>query len=267
MTKIFNDKALDLCLSRKDLTALAHHACFNKKYIQLSLAHQGIRKSKNNLICCVICNKEFKKMDPVFEHIEQNHHSINQMLRQSHLRPIVGLDNIEEYRNEKNQLIEYRCNLCNLYYCREKITWHILSYYHKEQFFKFKFPKSPLIQIEPIEQRRMEMDRFLMEYDKRNDRGNLVRKTFTKGMIQKSQARQFDYRLNLEYIKNLYPSEGRRLYHLLSVNAQPKLLVPMKKGFAIDLKTEEDFEDGKNLLQRINESLLEFTDTFEENKF
>ncbi|KAI7695256.1 hypothetical protein SSS_09782 [Sarcoptes scabiei] len=126
---------------------------------------------------------------------------------------------------------------------------------------------SPLIQIEPIEQRRMEMDRFLMEYDKRNDRGNLVRKTFTKGMIQKSQARQFDYRLNLEYIKNLYPSEGRRLYHLLSVNAQPKLLVPMKKGFAIDLKTEEDFEDGKNLLQRINESLLEFTDTFEENKF
>lgn len=73
-------------------------------------------------------------MDQVTEHLANKHQEPLQLLRTTSVRPIVGLDLIIEYRNEMDEICEYECTLCSLFFSKLHIFWHIISLLHKEKF-------------------------------------------------------------------------------------------------------------------------------------
>lgn len=80
-------------------------------------------------------------------HIKKNHKDVGELLKNTPLKPVVGLDYIDMLKDNKRSIhdvLEYHCNLCDLklngsdnkYATKiSGIFWHVLSDYHKEQYF------------------------------------------------------------------------------------------------------------------------------------
>lgn len=201
-----------------------------------------------------------------------------QLLRRTRIKPIVGIDQIEEYRDNENKMVEYKCNLCDLFYAPKYIFWHIISFDHKENFFvrihytfiimlyycvEFIFKiffffhhQKTLYSIDFINQindgrlKHEKIDKALLNYEKDHpDRGYFQRKEFHPGMVASHFG--IKHKMNINYVQRLYPQETKRVHNLESQ-------IKYKRPLNIQILSDRQFEQAKILLQKINQSLMEY---------
>ncbi len=84
---------------------------------------------------CVICDEKLANLEEVNLHLSSTHHEPVELLRNTAHKPIVGLDLIIEYRDDLNEIKEFECTLCSLFFSTHTIFWHVISSFHKEKFF------------------------------------------------------------------------------------------------------------------------------------
>ncbi|OTF76162.1 hypothetical protein BLA29_001226 [Euroglyphus maynei] len=204
----------------------------------------------NDFIRIQICDKKLSNWNTVNAHISNDHNDIGQLLRRTRIKPIVGIDQIEEYRDDENKAVEYKCNLCDLIYSPKYIFWHIISYDHKENFFKTLYSMDFLDQIKDGRLRHEKIDKALISYEKDHpDRGHFQRKEFHSGMVVSHFG--IKNKMNVSYVQKLYPQQTQRVNSLESRLKHKPLL-------NIQVQSDRQFEQAKVLLQKINQSLIEY---------
>ncbi|XP_027199993.2 uncharacterized protein LOC113794102 [Dermatophagoides pteronyssinus] len=264
MSFVFNDDSLQFRLLPNDIAKIDVER--DKEFIQnindekmrveflINDLHNGIRtnvdEKGSRSLFCVICDMKLSNWKMVNAHISNDHKDIGQLLRRTRIKPIVGMDQIEEYKDNEDKAVEYKCNLCDLIYSPKYIFWHIISYDHKEKFFKTLYSIDFINQIKDGRLKHEKIDKALLNYEKDHpDRGNFQRKEFNPGMVTSHFG--LKNKMNMSYVRKLYPQQTQRVSYLESRLKYKPLL-------NIQVQSDRQFEQAKNLLQKINQSLMEY---------
>ncbi|KAH7640382.1 hypothetical protein HUG17_7849 [Dermatophagoides farinae] len=203
--------------------------------------HNGIRtnvdeKGYRHLVC-VICDIKLSNWNSVKAHITNVHDDMCQLLRRTRIKPIVGIDQIEEYRDNENKMVEYKCNLCDLFYAPKYIFWHIISFDHKENFFKTLYSIDFINQINDGRLKHEKIDKALLNYEKDHpDRGYFQQKEFHPGMVASHFG--IKHKMNINYVQRLYPQETKRVHNLESQ-------IKYKRPLNIQILSDRQFEQEK----------------------
>jgi len=231
-----------------------------KKSTLIRYLHEGIRLNPNEegTFLCVICNVNLSNNDEVSDHIENAHKEPLELLRNTTRKPVVGVDLIIEYRNDKGDIIEYECNLCCLSFNKQTVFWHVISYPHKERFFKAKFSTDAICQLTDPNVKHEKIDQALINYEKsKPDRGRFLYRRFENGMIE--SVSHIQSKLNMTYIRKMYPTEKVKLDQLYE--REEKIITPLKNSLDIKIENNEHFQQGKAVLQKMNKALIEYFNT------
>ena len=87
------------------------------------------------------------------------------------------------------------------------------------------------------------------------DRGRFLYRFFDKGMIE--SISQMQWKLNMNYITKLYPNESSRINKELEKNE--RWMIAVRDNLDFKIENEEQFQRGKELLQRMNKALLDYS--------
>ncbi|KAJ6224407.1 hypothetical protein RDWZM_002952 [Blomia tropicalis] len=231
-----------------------------KKQSLIRLIADGIRIDPDSSstyagFLCVICDQKLPSLDFVNQHIAERHNEPIDLLLKTANKPVVGLDSIIEYRNDKNEIIQYECTLCKLFFLKHVIFWHVISYPHKEKFFNSKYSEHPISQMVDRKTKLEKIDQLLIEHEnKLSDRGKFLSKPFTSGMIESVNISK----LNMAYIRKLFPTETSKVNQLCL--KEERALHNLKTHLSLQVQNPRQFARGKEILQEMNKALIDYSD-------
>ncbi|KAH9388959.1 hypothetical protein TYRP_008308 [Tyrophagus putrescentiae] len=264
----FNDERFNFRMFPKDpkkLTAAMvnefteQYSNFKKQTVLFQRnATDGIRMNDDSssglLYECVICDEKLANLEEVNLHLSSTHHEPVELLRNTAHKPIVGLDLIIEYRDDLNEIKEFECTLCSLFFSTHTIFWHVISSFHKEKFFAYKHPDDFINHIENPKAKAEKIDEALINYHEKNnsDRGYFLYRRFEKGRMESATVNMT--KINMTY---LYPTESTKVN--ANIQKDEKWLIPVQKNLNLTILNDQQFQKGKELLQKMNQAILEFT--------
>lgn len=93
-------------------------------------------------------------------------------------------------------------------------------------------------------------------YEKNNtDRGYFLYRRFEKGRME--SATPILMKVNMSYVKKFYPTETSKLN--AHIAKEERWLTPVQSNLNLTIQNDQQFQRGKELLQRMNQAILEFT--------
>lgn len=98
---------------------------------------------------------------------------------------------------------------------------------------------------------------MLLNYEKTvNDRGHFITQNVVTGMIASSTS--FKSKLNMQYIRNLYATDNKKLSTLYSKKLENTLYENLKRNLDLKIRNDRQFEQAKVFVQKLNAALMEY---------
>lgn len=109
------------------------------------------------------------------------------------------------------------------------------------------------------------IDEALINYHEsaNSDRGYFLYRRFEKGRMESATTNLM--KINMTYIKKLYPTESSKVK--TNIQKEERWLIPVQKNLNFTILNDQQFQKGKELLQKMNQAILEFTGPIPEPNF
>lgn len=111
------------------------------------------------------------------------------------------------------------------------------------------------MEIVDLKEKHERVDEALLKYEEsQSDRGYFLFRRFQKGMIE--SVTPCLMRLNMTYISKLYPTEENQMQKY--IEKEERWLLPIADKLELKIYSEQQFNKGKDLLMKMNRSLLDY---------